>query len=101
MTARLPVCLLLILFATVIFAGTLSAQTCTTPCPQTPSTCATCPQPTTPTTTGSSVAGELYVNAGGIWPTRVDTLSDNKIKAQGIYGLKGGVFLGNSLELEG
>jgi hypothetical protein len=47
------------------------------------------------------LGGELYVNAGGIFPTRTDTFSDNKIKAQGIYGLKGGIFLGDSAELEG
>jgi hypothetical protein len=48
----------------------------------------------------STVGGELYVNAGGIWPSRIDTFSDNKIKSQGIYGLKGGVFFGDSAELE-
>ena len=45
--------------------------------------------------------GELYVNAGAIWPTRIDTFDDNKIKSQGIYGLKGGLFFGDNAELEG
>jgi hypothetical protein len=30
--------------------------------------------------------GELYVNAGGIWPSRIDEIGvNNKIKAQGIF----------------
>src|SRR5262249_3468657 len=115
MTTRFSVRLVLILFVSFIFAATLSAQTsstCTTcaqtpvtcaTCTQTPQTCATCPPVPSaiPRTSTSSVNGELYVNAGGIWPTRIDTLSDNKIKAQGIYGLKGGVFFGDNAELEG
>ena len=51
--------------------------------------------------TGGGMGGELYVNAGGIWPTRIDTLDNNKVIAQGIYGLKGGIFFGDSFELEG
>lgn len=47
------------------------------------------------------MGGELYVNAGAIWPTRIDTLDNNKVIAQGIYGLKGGIFFGDSFELEG
>jgi len=119
MTTRFSVRLVLILFVTVVFAAALSAQnstsstqssttcnqtqtsaTCQTPAP----TCATCPTPsgnqTTSTSTGG-MGGELYVNAGGIWPTRIDTFNNNKIKAQGIYGLKGGIFFGDSFELEG
>jgi hypothetical protein len=95
--------LVLVLFITVIFATTLSAQTCSTPCAQPPQTCTTPCQTTstaTPSST-SSIAGELYVNAGAIWPTRIDTFSDNKIKSQGIYGLKGGMYLGDNAELEG
>jgi len=72
MATRLLVKFALILLVVGLFAATLSAQT-----------------------------GELYVNAGGMWPTRMDTFGDNKIKAQGIYGLKGGVFVGPNAELEG
>src|SRR5689334_3963189 len=111
MTTRFSVRLVLILFVSLMFAATLSAQTCTTcaqtpqtctTCAQTPQTCATCSQTSTaPATSTSSIMGELYVNAGGIWPTRIDTFNDNKIKSQGIYGLKGGVFFGDNAELEG
>jgi hypothetical protein len=62
----------LIMFVVGIFAVTLSAQT-----------------------------GELYVNAGGVFPSRMDTFDNNKIKAEGIYGLKGGFFVGPNAELEG
>src|SRR5215471_6400364 len=97
MTLRFSVCLVLTLFVTVILATTLSAQTqtappCVQPCPT--------PTPSTPSA-GSSVLWELYPNAGGIWPSRVDTLSNNKIKAEGIYGLKGGVYFGSTFQLEG
>src|SRR5204863_1113132 len=40
-------------------------------------------------------------NAGGFWPSRVDAWGNNKLKSEGIYGLKGGVFLGQNAELEG
>jgi hypothetical protein len=113
MTARFSVCLVLTLFVSVLFATTLSAQTCTNcsqtqtappcaqPCPAPAPTCTQpCPAPSTPSVSGG-VSWELYPNAGGIWPSRLDTLSDNKIKAQGIYGLKGGVFFGSNFELEG
>src|SRR5215471_16423152 len=98
MTTRLSVRLVLILFVSIMFAATISAQTCATcaqtpqtctTCAETPQTCATCSQVSpTPTTSTSSIMGELYVNAGAIWPTRIDTFDDNKIKSQGIYGLK-------------
>ena len=42
---------------------------------------------------------ELYPNAGGFWPRSTDTYGD--FKNEGIYGLKGGVFLDENLELEG
>src|SRR5437667_5064386 len=44
---------------------------------------------------------ELYPNAGGFWPSRVDAWGDNKVRSSGIYGLKGGVFLSQNAELEG
>src|SRR5689334_5618203 len=62
----------LILFITGVFTATLAAQSV-----------------------------ELYPNAGGFWPTRVDSWGDNKFKSEGIYGLKGGVFLTENAELEG
>src|SRR5215471_432827 len=108
MTLRFSVCLVLTLFVTVILATTLSAQTqtappCVQPCPAPPPPCVQpCPTPTPSTpSAGSSVLWELYPNAGGIWPSRVDTLSNNKIKAEGIYGLKGGVYFGSTFQLEG
>jgi hypothetical protein len=64
----------------------------------------TCPAPNPcqfPTTHGAGIGGELYFNAGGIWPTRTDAFDNNKIKAQGIYGIKGGIFLGANAEIEG
>jgi hypothetical protein len=100
MTTRFSVRLILTLFVTFMFAATLSAQTCPTPCPQTPPPCTTpCPQPSAPTT--SSVTWNLYPYAGGIWPTRMDSFDNNKIKAEGIYGLKGGFYFGPNFELEG
>jgi hypothetical protein len=30
---------------------------------------------------------------GGFWPSRVDDWGNNKLKSDGIYGLKGGVFI--------
>ncbi len=114
MTARFSVRLTLILFVAVVFAATVSAQSSTTstqssmtcaqtntPC-QTPTPAPTCsPSPCPAPSTGGGMGGELYVNAGGIWPTRIDTLDNNKVIAQGIYGLKGGIFFGDSFELEG
>jgi opacity protein-like surface antigen len=41
---------------------------------------------------------ELYPNAGAFFPERVD---GNKFKSDGIYGLKGGVFVGQNAQLEG
>lgn len=41
---------------------------------------------------------ELYPNAGGFWP-RSNAHGD--MKNEGIYGLKGGVFLDQNVELEG
>jgi hypothetical protein len=41
---------------------------------------------------------ELYPNAGGFFPTWID---DNKIKSDGIYGLKAGIFVGENAEIEG
>jgi hypothetical protein len=107
MTTKFSVRLVLILSITVLFAAALSAQTV-----QTQTTAPACnPMPTCQTTTTTStstahthtggVAGELYLNAGGVWPTRIDSWDDNKIKAQGIYGLKGGIFFGPSWEVEG
>src|SRR5689334_17261640 len=44
---------------------------------------------------------ELYPNAGGVFPMRMDQLSGNKFKGEGIYGLKGGVFIGQNVQIEG
>jgi hypothetical protein len=72
MTTRLLVRFALIIFVAGMFAATLCAQT-----------------------------AELSPYAGGIWPSRMDTFGNNKIKAQGIYGLKGGVFITPNAEIEG
>jgi hypothetical protein len=42
---------------------------------------------------------ELYPNAGYFWPDTMD--SGNRLKTDGIYGLKGGVFLDQHSQLEG
>lgn len=44
---------------------------------------------------------ELYPNAGAIFPTRMDDLNNNKFKSDGVYGLKGGVFIGENAQIEG
>src|SRR5437016_387123 len=41
---------------------------------------------------------ELYPNAGWFWPTSTDF---GKLKANGIYGFKTGIFLDQNVELEG
>ena len=51
--------------------------------------------------TGSLFAqrGEIYPNAGFIWP---DTMNNGQsFKTDGIYGIKGGVFLNQNMQLEG
>jgi len=53
------------------------------------------------TATLAAQSVELYPNAGGFWPSRVDAWGNNKLKSEGIYGLKGGIFLGQNAELEG
>jgi hypothetical protein len=51
--------------------------------------------------TGGGTSAELYVNAGGIWPSRIDEIgSNNKIKAQPIYGIKGGFIFSSGAQLE-
>jgi hypothetical protein len=72
MTSKMLWRFALILFVATVFTATLAAQSV-----------------------------ELYPNAGGFWPTRVDAWGDNKLKSEGIYGLKGGVFLSENAELEG
>jgi hypothetical protein len=42
---------------------------------------------------------ELYPNAGGFWPDNMNT--NNHLRNEGIYGLKAGVFLTNSAQVEG
>ena len=42
---------------------------------------------------------ELYPNAGGFWPNTMG--NDQKIKSEGIYGLKGGVFVSPNSQIEG
>jgi hypothetical protein len=114
MTTRFSVRLVLILSVTLLFAAALSAQTTVTVQKQTVQTQTTSPACTpmpscqtapstgaTHTGGGGGIAGELYLNAGGVWPTRIDTWDNNKIKAQGVYGLKGGIFFGPSWEIEG
>jgi len=44
-------------------------------------------------------AGEVYVNAGGFWPSGTDKYGD--FKNEGIYGVKAGAFLTPNVELEG
>jgi hypothetical protein len=47
----------------------------------------------------SAQRAEIYPNAGFFWP---DTMNNGeRIKSDGIYGLKGGVFLNQNVELEG
>jgi hypothetical protein len=72
MTSKILLRSALILFVAGVFTATLAAQSV-----------------------------ELYPNAGGFWPSRVDAWGDNKVRSSGIYGLKGGVFLSQNAELEG
>src|SRR6266849_8617246 len=72
MTSKILLRSALILFVVCVFTATLAAQSV-----------------------------ELYPNAGGLWPSRVDAWGDNKVRSSGIYGLKGGVFLSQNAELEG
>jgi hypothetical protein len=72
MTSKIFVRSALVLFVAGVFTATLAAQSV-----------------------------ELYPNAGGFWPSRVDAWGNNKMKSEGIYGLKGGVFLSENAELEG
>src|SRR6266511_2549635 len=41
---------------------------------------------------------EIYPNAGAYWPSKTDF---GKIKADGIYGLKAGMFLDQNVQIEG
>jgi hypothetical protein len=47
----------------------------------------------------SAQRAELYPNAGFFWPDKMD--NGEHLKSDGIYGLKGGVFLGQNAQLEG
>ena len=53
------------------------------------------------TATLAAQSVELYPYAGGFWPSRVDDWGNNKLKSEGIYGLKGGLFLTENAEVEG
>lgn len=78
--------------ATQTTIQTTTTQTCNTPCT---------PQALPRTSGGNSgTSAELYVNAGGMWPMRMDEFDHNKLKAQDIYGLKGGLIFGGGAELE-
>ncbi len=47
----------------------------------------------------SAQRAEIYPNAGFVWP---DTMNNGeRLKSDGIYGLKGGVFLNQNIQLEG
>src|SRR6476619_8267486 len=47
----------------------------------------------------SAQRAEIYPNAGFVWP---DTMNNGeRLKSDGIYGLKGGVFLNQNVQLEG
>jgi hypothetical protein len=48
--------------------------------------------------TSSAQEVEIYPNAGGFWPTKTDF---GKLKADGIYGFKAGMFLDQNIQLEG
>jgi hypothetical protein len=100
MAIRLAMHLVLILFVICMFAAALPAQTSsqTTPAQNCPQPCST---PAPSIGGGGGIGVELYVNAGGIWPTRPNEWDNAKIRAQGIYGLKGGVIFGGNAELEG
>jgi hypothetical protein len=77
-----------------------TTQTTTQPTTSSQNCSAPCPTPLPSTSTGGGTSAELYVNAGGIWPTRMDNFDNNKIKAQGIYGLKGGFIFASGVQLE-
>jgi len=47
----------------------------------------------------SAQRAEIYPNAGYFWP---DTMNNGqRLKSDGIYGMKGGVFMGQNAQLEG
>jgi hypothetical protein len=50
------------------------------------------------TATASAQRAEVYPNAGGFWP---DKFNYGQLKTDGVYGLKGGVFLDQNVEIEG
>src|SRR5712691_6092386 len=72
MTSKILLRCALILFVVGVFTATLAAQSV-----------------------------ELYPNAGGFFPSRIDNWGNNKFKAEGLYGLKAGVFVTQNAELEG
>ena len=51
------------------------------------------------TATLSAQKVEIYPNAGGFWPDNMN--NGNHLRNEGIYGLKGGVFLDKNVQLEG
>jgi hypothetical protein len=102
MAIRLAMHLVLVLFVIGMFAAALPAQTPGQTSSQTPAqNCGPCPTPTPVPGTGGGIGVELYFNAGGIWPTRPNEWDNAKLRAQAIYGLKGGVTFGGNAELEG
>src|SRR5438105_600662 len=72
MTSKILLRSALILFVVGVFTATLAAQSV-----------------------------ELYPYAGGFWPSRMDGMGNAKLKSEGIYGLKGGVFVTPNAEVEG
>ncbi|HEY2382471.1 MAG TPA: hypothetical protein VGK48_14940 [Terriglobia bacterium] len=117
MRAQLEMRLAIVLFVSgIFFAVTLHAQTSdqtTTDTTQTQITTDTtststqscsapCAPQALPRTTGNGpgTSAELYMNAGGIWPMRMNSFNDNKILAQGIFGLKGGLIFSGGGEVE-
>ena len=72
MTSKIFLRLALILFIVGVFTATLAAQSV-----------------------------ELYPYAGGFWPTGMDGMGNSKLKSEGIYGLKAGVFVTPNAEIEG
>jgi hypothetical protein len=48
--------------------------------------------------TSSAQQVEIYPNAGGFWPSKTDY---GKLKADGIYGLKAGMFMDQNVQVEG
>ena len=70
---------------------TTTTSTCNVPC----STPAALPR-----TGNSGTSGEIYFNAGGIWPMRMSSFNEDKFKSEGVYGVKGALTFGSGAGVE-